>query len=171
MHPNPKGSEKTFIRRNAERVRVVNYARQFEDQSLEHKLLHFRSSLYGLGPHASLVGRSVSTLDVPPGTPSLVKLENVSAFDNVDVDAETLPLYVRGTFTTTPPTERVSLAIGVNGVIVATTVSYFDQGEWVFASMVPEEALVSGANEVQVFVLDGESDDPALGSARMRTGR
>ena len=167
----PERIEKTFIRRNAERVRVVNYARQFEDQSLEHKLLHFRSSLYGLGPHASLVGRSVSTLDVPPGTPSLVKLENVSAFDNVDVDAETLPLYVRGTFTTTPPTERVSLAIGVNGVIVATTVSYFDQGEWVFASMVPEEALVSGANEVQVFVLDGESDDPALGSARMRTGR
>ena len=34
--------------------------------------------------------------------------------------------------------------------------------------MVPEEALVSGANEVQVFVLDGGSDDPALGSARMR---
>ena len=111
----PERPEKTFIRRNAERVRVVNYARQFEDHSLEQKLQHFHSSLYGLGPHASLVGRPVSTLDV-----SLVKLENVSTFENIDVEAETLPLYVRGTFTT-PPTERVSLAIGLNGAIVATT--------------------------------------------------
>ena len=44
----PERIAKTFIRRNAERVRVVNYARQFEDHSLEQKLLHFRSSLYGL---------------------------------------------------------------------------------------------------------------------------
>ncbi len=57
-----------------------------------------------------------------------------------------------------PPTERVSLAIGVNGVIVATTVSYLEQSEWVFASMIPEDVLVSGANEVQVFVLGGASD-------------
>ena len=120
--------------------------------------------------HASLVGRPVSTLDVPPGTPALVRLENVSTFENVDVEAETLPLYVRGTFTTRP-TERVSLAICVNGVIVATTVSYLEvQDEWVFASMIPEEALIPGANKVQAFVLDGVSDDPALGSPRMQEG-
>ena len=163
----PERPEKTFIRRSAERVRVVHYARQFEDPSLEQKLQHFHSSLYGLGPHASLVGRPVSTLDVPPGTPSLVTLKNVSRFKNIDVEAETLPLYVRGTFTT-PPTERVSLAIGLNGAIVATTVSYREQGEWVFASMVPEEALVSGVNDLQVFVLDGVNDDAVLGSARMQ---
>ena len=163
----PERPEKTFIRRNAERVRVVSYAQWLEDPGLEQKLQHFHSSLYGLGPHASLVGRPVSTLDVPPATPSLVKLENVSTFENVDVEAETLPLYVRGTFNT-PPTERVSLAIGVNGAIVATTVSYLEQGEWVFASMIPEETLVPGANEVQVFVLDGVNDDAVLGSARMQ---
>ncbi len=50
-------------------------------------------------------------------------------------------------------------------MIVATTMSYLEHGEWVFASMIPEEALVSGANDVQVFVLDGMSDDPAQGSA------
>ena len=163
----PERPEKTFVRRSLERVRVVNYPRQFENPSLEQKLQHFHSSLYGLGPHASLVGRPVSTLDVPPGTPSLVKLRNASRFKNVDVEAETLPLYVRGTFTT-PPTERVSLAIGLNGTIVATTVSYREQGEWVFASMVPEEALVSGANDLQVFVLNEVNDDAVLGSARMQ---
>ena len=131
---------------------------------MEQKLRHFRSSLYGLGPHASLVGQSVSTLDLPAGSAELAELENVSVFENVDVESETLPLYVRGTITGRP-TGRVSLAISVNGVIVATTVSYLEQGERVFASMIPEEALVSGSNEVQVFVLDGVSDDSVLGSA------
>ena len=165
----PERLNRTFIQRNLERVRVETYAPWLEDPGLEQKLQHFHSSLYGLGPHASLVGRPVSTLDVPPGTPSLVKLEKVSTFNNVDVEAERLPLYVRGTFTT-PPTERVSLAICVNGVIVATTVSYLEQDEWVFASMIPEEALIPGANKVQAFVLDGVSDDPALGSPRMQEG-
>ena len=55
----------------------------------------------------------------------------------------------------------------MNGVLVATTVSYVEHGEWVFASMIPEGALVSGANQVQVFVLGGVSDDAADGSVRM----
>ena len=160
----PERPHRTFIQRNAERVRVETYAQQLEDPGLEQKLLHFHSSLYALGPHASLVGRLVSTLDLPVGAAALATLENVSAFENVDVEAETLPLYVRGTITGRP-TRRVSLAIGVNGVIVATTVSYLEQGERVFASMIPEEALVSGANEVQVLLLDGVSDDAVLGSA------
>ena len=148
----PEKPTKTFIRRNAERVGAEHVGWwQLEDHSLEQKLLHFQSSLYGLGPHAALVGRPVSTLDIRVGTASPVKLEDASAFDNVDLEAATLPLYVRGTFTTRPA-ERASLAIGVNGVIVATTVSYLEHGEWVFASMIPEEALASGANDVQVFV-------------------
>ena len=112
---------------------------------------------------SSLVGRSVLTLDLPGGAAALATLENVSAFENVDVEAETLPLHVRGTIPTRP-TERVSLAISVNGVIAATTVSYLEQGEWAFASMIPEEALVPGANEVQVFVLDGVNDDAVAAS-------
>ena len=148
-----------FIQRSAERVRIETYARQLDDPGLEQKLLHFESGLYGLGPHALLVGRSVSTLEVPVDPAAIATLENATAFENVDVESETLPLYVRGTITG-PPTERVSLGIGVNGVIAATTVSYLEQGEWVFASMIPEEALVAGANDVQVFVLGGASDDP-----------
>ena len=162
----PERSHRTFIQRNAERVRVETYGRQLEDPGLEQKLRHFQSSFYGLGPHASLVGRSVATVDLPVGAAALATLENVSAFANVNIEAETLPLYVRGTIAG-GPTERVGLAIGVNGVIVATTVSYLEQGRRVFASMIPEEALVSGANEVQVLVLDGV-DAAVLASAGMQ---
>ena len=61
--------------------------------------------------------------------------------------------------------DRVSLAVSVNGVVVATTVSYLERKRWVFASMIPEEALVPGANEVQIFVIDAVEDAPVLTSA------
>ena len=153
---------KTFIRRNAERVNVDTHPSQLEDHSLEQKLRQFRSGLYGLGPHASLLGRSVSTVEERAGTRSLVQLENAAVFDDVDIEAETLPLYVRGTLTS-EVIDRVSLAISVNGVIVATTVSYTEGERWVFTSMIPEEALAPGANEVRVLIVGGVSDDFGLG--------
>ena len=161
----PERPNKTFVQRNYERVRVEEYPRQLEEHSLAQKLRHFESGLYGIGPHGSLVGRSVGTLDVAPGTESVANLENVWKFENVDVEAEVLPLYVRGTFTS-DVNERVSLGIGMNGVLVATTVSYLERGRWVFASMIPEEALVPGANEVEVVVLGSASDDPMMESDR-----
>ena len=161
----PERPTKTFIRRNLERVSVENYLGHLEDHSLEQTLMHFEGGLYGLGPHASLVGRSVATLDTLAATEPLVSLGKRFAFANVDVGAEELPLWVRGTIGS-DVTERVSLGIAVNGVVVATTVSYVEQGEWVFASMIPEGALVSGGNSVQVFVLGGVSDNAAPGSVR-----
>ena len=160
----PERPVKTFIRRNASRVNVDRHAARLSDHSLEQKLLHFGSGLYGLGPHAALVGRSLATLDVRSGTAPLVVLQNSAVFDNVDVEAETLPLYVRGTVTS-GLNDRVSLAVSVNGVVVATTVSYLERKRWVFASMIPDEALVPGANDVQIFVIDGVENAPVLTSA------
>ena len=87
-----------------------------------------------------------------------MNLGNAWEFANVDVEAGVLPLHVRGTLGS-DVTERVSLGIGINGVVVATTVSYRERNRWVFASMIPEEALAPGANDVQVFVLGSASDD------------
>lgn len=161
---------KTFIRRNAERVRVERYPPELGDRSFEQMLRHFETEVYGLGPHASFVGRSVANLDVLGGGSSMVSLDDAQMFANVDIDAGTLPLYVRGRILG-PSRERVSLGIGVNGVIVATTVSYLERGNWVFASMIPEEALIAGANDVQVLVLGRagvgrRGDAPAGGEER-----
>ena len=150
---------RTFIRRNAERVRIETHARQLKDLGLEQKLKRFQLGLYALGPHASLIGRSVASLDAPATLPAQATLGNPSVLANVDIEAETLPLYIRGTING-PPAGRLSLAIGVNGVTVATTASYLERGNQVFASMIPEEALVSGVNEVQVVVLGEMSDGP-----------
>ena len=151
----PERPSKTFIRRNLERVLVDEFPLQMEDHSLEQTLLHFGTGLYGVGPGASWVGRSIAEIDAAAEEISVAaKLNNPSMFENVNVDAGTLPLYVRGTVEGDVQ-ERVSLAVSVNGVIVATTVSYVERGAWVFASMIPEGALTAGANAVEILVLGG----------------
>lgn len=79
----------------------------------------------------------------------------------MDLESHTLPLSVWGKMEDDIE-ERVSLAIAINGVVTATTTSYLEHDEWVFASMIPWEALVPGPNDVRVFVVDGEREHPRL---------
>ena len=159
----PQRAHKTFVRRNYARVSLEAHPPNLEHRyvSLEERLRDFESGLYALGPHASLVGRSLSSADVRTDNEILLHLEHRARFDDVDLEGHTLPLYVRGTLAD-GLAERVSVAIAVNGSIVATTQSYLEQGVWIFASMIPEEALTRGANEVKVFVVDGDGDKSVL---------
>ena len=148
-----------FIQRNLERVRSETYAAQLEDPGLTQKLAHFGTGLYGLGPHAELVGQPLAGVEVGAALPQPhISLPRVTSLAAVNLEAPTLPLYVRGTIEGESP-PRVSLGIALNGVIVATTVSYLEEGEWTFASMIPEDALVAGANEVEVVVLGVVNDE------------
>ena len=157
----PERSRKTFVQRGHRAIGVVEYPPRLEDKGWEQKLRHFESDLYGLGPHTFLVGRPLSTLDVRPGAGTAVRLVRPAEFRDVDVEADTLPLHVRGRLTGASA-DPVSLAVSLNDVIAATTMSYRENGEWVFASMIPEDALIPGANEVEIFVVDGLADEPIL---------
>ena len=159
----PQRPHKTFVRRNATRVTVEEYESNLENRhvALEHNLEHFESGLYALGPHASLVGVPLSALEVGTATEPLLRLDDPSQFHKVDIESHTLPLSVRGKMGNDIE-KRVSLAIAINGVVTATTMSYLEHDEWVFASMIPWEALVPGSNDVRVFVVVGESERPRL---------
>ena len=157
--------DKTFIQRNAERVFIEKYPARLDNRSVEQKVRHFGSALYGLGPHGSLVGRSLSSVEVDARTASVALGVADSVFEDVDVSSGTLPLNIRG-LVADRVRSRVSLAISVNGVIVATTVSYRERDRWVFASMIPEEALVSGSNDVRVVVVGDVEDGVEPGAAR-----
>ena len=162
----PPRTRRTFIQRNFTRVSTEAHSPDLEDRDvgLEQKLRHFASALYALGPHASLVGRPLATLAGRVGTDTSIRFDDPSRFDTVDLERHTLPLFVRGALPT-DITERVSVAIAVNGVVVATTQSYREHDEWVFASMIPEDALTPGANDVQVLTVDGDAEKSALRSA------
>ena len=148
----------------------MTYPGRLDDPGWEQKLQRFGAGLYGLGPHGSLVGRALSTLDVGARAEAVARYRGQTAFEDVDVEADTLPLYVRGVVTDGPG-EPVSLAVSVNGVIAATTLSYRESGEWAFGSMLPEEALIAGDNDIAIFVVDGAGDQLVLRPAsRERQG-
>ena len=148
----PRNGPKTFIRRNPNIVRKEKHEglEAVRYQSLEQRLADFPSGLYGLGPHASLVGLPLSAIETRMPDETLIRLDEPQSFDNVDVESHTLPLYVSGTMTEGID-ERVSVAIAVNGAIAATTQSSVEGDVWVFASMIPEESLTAGANDVKVL--------------------
>ena len=147
-------------------MRLEEHSPDLDDRyvGLEQKLRRFASGLYALGPHASLVGRPLTTLDGRVGTDTSIRFDDPSRFDTVDLERHTLPLFVRGALPT-GIADRVSVAIAVNGVVVATTQSYREHDAWVVASMIPEDALTPGANDVQVFIVDGPAEKPVLRSA------
>ena len=168
--PDAERPRKTFVQRGPANVGVVTYPGQLDDPGWEQKLQRFGAGLYGLGPHGSLVGRALSTLDLGARAETAVRYRRPAAFEDVDVEADTLPLYVRGVVS--GPAEPVSLAVSVNGVIAATTLSYRESGDWVFGSMIPEDALIAGDNDIEVFVVDGVGDELVLRPAsRGRQGR
>ena len=165
----PDRSGKTFVRRGYAAVGVEEFPSRLDDPGWEEKLRRFASGLYSLGPHGSLVGRALSTLEVGAPAETVARIARAGAFDDVDLHADVLPLHVRGRLRG-GLREPVSLAVSVNGVIAATTLSYREGGEWTFGSMVPEQALVQGANDVDVFLVDGPGEAPVLRPARRRRG-
>ena len=162
----PDRTHKTFIQRSATRVSLEKHGPSLDDRyvGLEQKLLDFESGLYALGPHASLVGLELSTLEVPVSTDISIRLDDPSQFVAVDLESHTLSLFVRGALPNGIEA-RVSVAIAVNGVVVATTQSYLEHDEWVVSSMIPEGALTPGANDVQVLIIDGGAEEPVMRSA------
>ena len=161
--PEPRKGSRTFVRRNEQNALVEKHegleGERYE--SLEHRLADFGSGMYALGPHASLVGLPLSALETRMPDDTLIRLEDLQAFDDVDLESHTLPLYVHGAMASGAD-ERVSVAIAVNGEIAATTQSYVEDGTWMFGSMIPETSLTAGANDVRVFVVEEASGTSVL---------
>lgn len=111
------------------------------------------AGVYRIGPNRELVGRRVATLRVTPRPALSFEIEGRSLLDAVVLDSGFAPTFVEGTLTGAPPGE-LQLAVAVNGKIAAVTRSYEQYGQKRFSAMVPEAALRSGANDVEVFVVD-----------------
>ena len=45
----------------------------------------------------------------------------------------------------------------MNGRVAATTESYMESDEWVFATIIPEEYLRYGTNDLRVFSIDDQA--------------
>jgi hypothetical protein len=155
----PEGRRRARVFVDRSFIRVAR--REFPDlqaltkTSLERRIGRFGTgsltSLYAAPGTRDLLGRQVVDFSQQTGSVK-AHIENLSGFQAVDLEAHTLPLIVRGRFFSRA---RPTLAIAVNGRIVATTVPFEEREASWYSTMIPESALGAGANDVQVYIVEG----------------
>jgi hypothetical protein len=159
----PPRPDKTLVRHNGDRVSktpVTDWATH-ADGSLARKLQRFGSgatSLYMTPATRGLEGMALDRLTTPRRRGVEVAVERPNRFARVNLESPELPLYVRGQVSGAPP--PVTIAIAVNGTVVAGTASYDEGGTHVFGTLIPEHALKSGDNDVQAVPLELPSGRP-----------
>ncbi len=150
---------KSFVRRSLNKVTVetLGDVSSRSHASLQSKFstfgTHSNRRLYGVGPSALLLGTDVSASAVTRRSGVTLASSNFRTFGEVVRSEPDLPLYVTGVLNTRQ-NEPVQLAIALNGVIVATTQSYRQDGVWAFAAMLAEDGLRDGPNDVRLFTIE-----------------
>ena len=148
---------KTFIQRNQTSIAVEPLGDLASENhaSVDRKVSAFGSQtndrLYGVGPFGYLLGADVSDLSVTEQRRVSLASSNLQNLDKVVRTEAQLP-YVSGVLETTRA-RAPHIAIALNGVIAATTESYRENGAWVFATMLFEDGLRDGENDVRVYTI------------------
>ncbi len=163
----PGPGTRSFVQRNLHDVTVETLGDVSSQSraSVRRKIAtfgtHSNMRLYGIGPSARLLGTQVSAVAETPRSGVTLASSNFQTFGQVVRSAPELPLYVTGVID--PGQDApVPLAIALNGVVVATTDSYRQEGAWVFAAMLPEDGLRDGPNDVRLFAIEQGDGRPAL---------
>jgi hypothetical protein len=119
--------------------------------------------LFRIGPDREIVGQNVDSLAQTADAPIVIEVNRMGTAYSTDPDV-LVPCYLGGRIgLSRQGAEPVRLAVGVNGVIRAVTRTYLIDGirdRW--AAMLPEAAFHEGENDVQFFVVSGESPDLRL---------
>jgi hypothetical protein len=107
-------------------------------------------------PARDLIGTPIAAV-APAGKSTIaVQIDEAEQFESVDPNGPFIPVYVSGTArrSTQSTDAPISLAIGVNGVVRATTLVArrpVEGREGFWAALIPPDAYKAGDNEVAVF--------------------
>jgi hypothetical protein len=120
-------------------------------------------ALYRIGPDPELAGRRVDSFSFTADAPVSLEMIRWGTVYGTDPGA-LVPCYFEGRVCGPTSSEKpVRLAVAVNGMIRASTRTYLlDAIRDRWAAMVPEAAFDEGENDVQFFVISGESPDLRL---------
>lgn len=125
-------------------------------ESVERKYRIFgepsSESFFRFGELAPLIGQEVATLRRDPARAE-VSVATDPLFDAVDVSGGFIPGFVKGSVETigNAAEKEIQLAIALNGIVAATTRTYYQSGTQLFTSLLPEDAFVAGKNELEIY--------------------
>ncbi|HSE42893.1 MAG TPA: sulfatase-like hydrolase/transferase [Acidobacteriota bacterium] len=136
---------------------------QFKNQELQRKLTWFGSGkkIENLSaPCREIIGQQANRSQTAQGVS--LSFRNPEQFSNVSFQLNLIPVFVAGRIHMSYDNpKQFTLAISVNGIYRATTVSVpLDAKTHNFDALVPEESLQAGKNDVQIFLLPSCSEMP-----------
>jgi hypothetical protein len=119
-------------------------------------------SMYRLGRHPELLGRSAQSLPGPPVDGASVQFDGGTQLGDVHLSSGFVPSRVVGELSGAVPPSGTDLAIVVNGRVSALTRSYSLDGRQRFSAMVPEDVFHDGTNTVGVYIVTRVGGEIAL---------
>ncbi|RMH22098.1 MAG: hypothetical protein D6696_04125 [Acidobacteria bacterium] len=137
-----------------------------EDDSLDHRLGIFdwddpQWCLFRFGPYGHRVGRPFDR--AAPAAGLRFVLDDPDVLERYDPSAPYAPVRISGALRgADPPREGRHLAVAMNGTLAAVTQTLLLDGEEAFAAMVPVHTLRRRRNRVELFVIEGPPEAPAL---------
>ena len=106
----------------------------------------------GIGALPELHGLPVSDLPLRDG-PTRIRLLDADAWDDVDLEAETLPAVALAAFTEGEAPRDTPVVVALNGIVADSVHPYLDaRGRERVAALLPEELFRAGRNEVELFL-------------------
>jgi hypothetical protein len=117
--------------------------------ALEEKLSFFGSSLYGIGPHPELLGRSIEDFVIGAGVGHSGEVDQTAELSAVDLESGYVPVRLTGRINGGGGPRDLVLA--VNGRVEAVARSYLADGEERLSLLFPESALTAGVNQLSLF--------------------
>jgi hypothetical protein len=111
------------------------------------------AGVYARGADSNLFGRRVADLPSAPSGALRARLERPNAFDSVQTHGGSVPAFVNGTIEG-GGSERLNVAIAVNGVIRGVAPSYQSGAETRFGGLVPPSAFRPGPNDLRLYSIE-----------------
>jgi hypothetical protein len=119
-------------------------------------------SMYRIGPHAELLGRSVQGMQRRAVTGARVVLDGAGLFAEVHSSVGFVPARVVGELVGKTPPVGAALAVVVNDRVAATTQVFSVDGRKRFTAMVPEGVFHDGGNDVEIYGVAGQGQHVTL---------
>ena len=117
------------------------------------------SDIFRVGTRPELHGRSTADLAIEEAPERTVFVKDADLYADIDLQAALSPVRILGTVSDLADDSCSDLAIAVNGRIEATTrTSHRGSRCNRFSALVPESALRSGANTLEVLVVTTKDD-------------
>jgi hypothetical protein len=157
LSPGARPSAVVVRGRDGELVRAtVDEVDRQQVLTLRHKASLFgegADSLFTIGRHRELLGRSAPGAGLRPVAPVNVDLDGEALFTDVRRASPFAPVRVTGTLHGLDLDGADELAVSVNGTIVALARVFDAGGATRFDALVPESSLREGANSVRLWTV------------------